>query len=98
MVNPNRQFVVDANALLGRNPIIAFDGAKLDGVISRTIIGGQTVDFDGNYGQFCRADVETETAWFPVQTPHTANTSSEPASTICFPMHPFLGIMDDHRQ
>lgn len=58
----------------------------------------QTVDFDGNYGQFCRADVETETAWFPVQTPHTANTSSEPASTICFPMHPFLGIMDDHRQ
>ena len=26
---------------LGRNPIIAFDGAKLDGVISRTIIGGR---------------------------------------------------------
>lgn len=41
MVNPNRQFVVDANAFLGRNPIIAFDGAKLDGVISRTIIGGR---------------------------------------------------------
>ena len=41
MVNPNRQFVVDANALLGRNPISAFDGVKLDGVISRTIIGGR---------------------------------------------------------
>ena len=41
MVNLNRQFVVDANALLGRNPIIAFDGAKLDGVISLTIIGGR---------------------------------------------------------
>lgn len=41
MVNPNRQFVVDANALLGRNPINAFDGVKLDGVISRTIIGGR---------------------------------------------------------
>lgn len=41
MVNLNRQFVVAANALLGRNPIIAFDGAKLDGVISRTIIGGR---------------------------------------------------------
>ncbi len=42
MVNLNCQFVVDANALLGRNPIIAvFDGAKLDGVISRTIIGGR---------------------------------------------------------
>ena len=38
MVNPNRQFVVDANALLGRNPIIAFDGAKLDGVISLSLI------------------------------------------------------------
>ena len=46
MVNLNRQFVVDANALLGRNPISAFDDAKLDGVISRTIIGGRTVDFD----------------------------------------------------
>ena len=41
MVNLTRQFVVDANALLGRNPISAFDGAKLDGVISRTIIGGR---------------------------------------------------------
>lgn len=41
MVNPNRQFVVDANALLRRNPISAFDGVKLDGVISRTIIGGR---------------------------------------------------------
>lgn len=41
MVNPNRQVVVDANALLGRNPISAFDGTKLDGVISRTIIGGR---------------------------------------------------------
>lgn len=46
MVNPNCQFAVGANALLGRNPISAFDGAKLDGVISRTIIGGRTVDFD----------------------------------------------------
>lgn len=46
VVNPNRQFVVDANALLSRNPISAFDGAKLDGVISHTIIGGRTVDFD----------------------------------------------------
>lgn len=41
MVNPNRQVVVDANALLGRNPISAFDSTKLDGVISRTIIGGR---------------------------------------------------------
>ncbi len=46
VINPNHQFVVDANALLSRNPISAFDGAKLDGVTSRTIIGGRTVDFD----------------------------------------------------
>lgn len=46
MINPNHQFAVDANALLSRNPISAFDDAKLDGVISRTIIGGRTVDFD----------------------------------------------------
>ena len=41
MVNPNREVVVDANALLGSNPISEFDGTKLDGVISRTIIGGR---------------------------------------------------------
>ena len=46
MVNPNRQFVVDANALLGRNPISAFDGVKLDGVISPHDHWRQTVDFD----------------------------------------------------
>ena len=41
MVNLNRQFVVDANALFGLNPIIALDGAKLDGVIYSTIIVGR---------------------------------------------------------
>lgn len=66
------------------------------GVIStrhaRGVLAGSE-DFDGNYGQFCRADVESETAWFPVQAPYSANTSSEPASTVRFPMRPFLGIM-----
>ncbi|OKY87240.1 MAG: hypothetical protein BHV59_07630 [Bifidobacterium sp. 56_9_plus] len=59
---------------------------------ARGVLAGSE-DFDGNYGQFCRADVENETAWFPVHTPRTANTSSEPAPTVRFPMHPFLGIM-----
>ncbi|MBT1173455.1 acetamidase/formamidase family protein [Bifidobacterium sp. MA2] len=42
-------------------------------------------DFDGNYGQFCRADDETETAWF-----RAGNESDGPI--VRFPMHPFLGI------
>lgn len=51
-------------------------------------------DFDGNYGQFCRADNATETAWFHADGfdgPSDRNPSGS-GPVIRFPMHPFLGI------
>ncbi|PST46580.1 acetamidase [Bifidobacterium callitrichos] len=59
------------------------------GVIStrhaRGVLANST-DFDGDYGQFCRADEETGTAWFRV----CPSAADGPA--VRFPMRPFLGI------
>ncbi|MCH9276568.1 allantoinase AllB [Bifidobacterium amazonense] len=44
IIRPDDTFTVHADELLSRNPISAFDGAVLNGPISRTIIGGRTVD------------------------------------------------------
>ena len=43
VIRPDESFTVHADELLSRNPISAFDGRTLDGVISRTMIGGATV-------------------------------------------------------
>lgn len=46
VIRPDERFTVHADELLSRNPISAFDGRVLDGVISRTMIGGVTVHAD----------------------------------------------------
>lgn len=46
VIRPDASFTVHADELLSRNPISAFDGRVLDGVIDRTMIGGKTVHAD----------------------------------------------------
>jgi allantoinase len=40
MLRPDESFTVHASELLSRNPISAFDGATLDGIVERVLIGG----------------------------------------------------------
>lgn len=42
ILRPNERFTVDAKQLKSRNPISAFDGAELNGVIVRTFVGGHS--------------------------------------------------------
>lgn len=81
--------------------LLAVTIAKLErrvpyGVISTRHARGvlaNSEDFDGNYGQFCRADDATGTAWFPVDGDATdTDGATGTAATVRFPMHPFLGI------
>jgi allantoinase len=41
---PDASFTVDARALLHRNPVSAYDGRELSGVVRRTLLGGVEVD------------------------------------------------------
>lgn len=40
VIRPNERFTVDATTLKSRNPISAFDGMTLNGVITHTFVGG----------------------------------------------------------
>ncbi|KFJ03640.1 allantoinase AllB [Bifidobacterium subtile] len=40
VLRPDESFTVHASELLSRNPISAFDGATLDGIVGRVLIGG----------------------------------------------------------
>lgn len=68
------------------------------GVIStrhaRGVLAGNA-DFDGNYGQFCRADESTGTAWFHVDGDGSDGNETDGGAdrtAVRFPMRPFLGI------
>ena len=46
IIRPNERFTVHAEQLKSRNPISAFDGATLNGVVVRTFIGGHEPRID----------------------------------------------------
>lgn len=48
---PEETFVVHANELEHRNPITPYDGKTLSGVVRRTVLAGEDIDFDRPAGR-----------------------------------------------
>ncbi|WP_446665576.1 allantoinase AllB [Flexivirga sp. B27] len=48
---PDEQFAVDAAALHHKNPVSAYDGKTLSGVVRRTFVRGHAVDFEQPHGR-----------------------------------------------
>ena len=52
--SPEEDFVVDVAKLQHRNPVSAYDGKTLDGVVAGTWLRGEKVDFTTPHGQLLR--------------------------------------------